>query len=62
MGMRKKEFFTFEFSGRIRIKAKTPEEASNIFRKELENLHNKDFVDWYEISFENINKKERFCF
>lgn len=48
--LREKRVFAIDFSGCVRVKAKTPEEASNIFWKWVGgDLQNKSPIDWYKI-------------
>ena len=44
--MRERKVFAIDFSGCVRIKAKTPEEASNIFWEWVGDLQDKSLVDW----------------
>ncbi len=44
--MRKKKVFAIDFSGYVRIKAKTSEEATNIFWEWVGDLQDKSLIDW----------------
>ena len=44
--MRKKRVFAIDFSGYIRVKATTHEEASDIFWKWVGDLQDKSLADW----------------
>lgn len=45
--LRDRKTFAIDFSGCVRVKAKTPEEASNIFWEWVGDLQDKSLVDWY---------------
>lgn len=47
--MRERKIFAIDFSGCVRIKAKTHEEATNIFWNWVGDLQDKSFTDWYEV-------------
>lgn len=47
--MRERKVFAIDFSGCVRIKAKTHEEASNIFWNWVGDLQDKSLVDWYGV-------------
>ena len=44
--MRERKIFAVDFSGCVRIKAKTSEEASDIFWNWVGDLQDKSLVDW----------------
>ena len=44
--LRERKVFGIDFSGYIRVKAKTPEEASDIFWQWVGDLQDKSYVDW----------------
>ena len=44
--MREKKVFAIDFSGCVRVKAKTPEEASNLFWEWVGDLQDKSLDDW----------------
>lgn len=44
--MRERKVFAVDFSGCVRVKAKTPEEASDIFWNWVGDLQDKSLVDW----------------
>ncbi len=44
--MRDKKVFVIDFLGDVRIKAKTAEEAKNIFRNWVGDLQDKSLLDW----------------
>ena len=44
--LRERKVFAIDFSGYVRVKAKTSEEASNIFWSWVEDLRDKSLVDW----------------
>lgn len=44
--MRERKNFTVDFSGCVRIKAKTREEANNIFWEWIGDLQDKTLTDW----------------
>lgn len=44
---REKKVFAIDFSGRVRVKAKTKEEARDIFWEWAGDLQDKSFVDWF---------------
>lgn len=44
--LREKKVFAIDFSGCVRVKAKTPEEASNIFWEWVGDLQDKSLYDW----------------
>ena len=49
--LREQRFFIVDFSGCVKIKAKTQEEASNIFWKWVGgDLQDKSPIDWYKIT------------
>lgn len=47
--MREKKVFTIDFSGYVRIAAKTHEEANNIFWEWVGDLQDKSLADWYGV-------------
>lgn len=47
--LRAKKVFAIDFSGCVRIKAKTPEEASDIFWMWAGDLQDKSLADWSDI-------------
>ena len=47
--MREETVFTIDFSGYIRIKAKTSEEAYNIFWEWVGDLQDKTLADWNRV-------------
>ena len=48
--MRERKVFVIDFSGCVRIKAKTCEEANNIFWEWVGgDLQDKSHVDWYKV-------------
>ena len=44
--LRERKVFAIDFTGCVRIKAKTPEEARDIFWEWVGDLQDKSFVDW----------------
>lgn len=44
--LRERKVFAIDFSGCIRVKAKTPEEASDIFWEWVGDLQDKSLIDW----------------
>ena len=47
--MRERKVFAVDFSGTVKIKARTSEEASNIFWNWIGDLQDKSLVDWSEV-------------
>lgn len=47
--LREKKVFAIDFSGCVRVKAKTQEEASDIFWNWVSDLQDKSLADWYEV-------------
>ena len=61
--MREKKVFTIDFSGCVQVKAKTCEEASNIFWEWVGDLQDKSLDDWSRVivqspHFENEGVEE----
>lgn len=61
--LRQRKVFAIDFSGCVRIKAKTPEEASDIFWEWVGDLQDKSLADWSGIVtqspyFENESVEE----
>lgn len=44
--MKKRKVFTIDFSGCVRIKARTPEEAKDLFWEWVGDLQDKSLADW----------------
>lgn len=47
--LRERKTFAIDFSGCVRIKAKTKEEANDIFWEWVGDLQDKSLVDWYGV-------------
>ena len=47
--LRERKIFAIDFSGCVRVKAKTPEEASDIFWAWVGDLQDKSLADWFEV-------------
>jgi hypothetical protein len=47
--LREIKIFAIDFSGCVRVKAKTPEEASDIFWEWVGDLQDKSLADWYGV-------------
>lgn len=47
--LRERKTFAIDFSGYVRIKAKTSEEANDIFWEWVGDLQDKSLVDWYGV-------------
>ena len=57
--MRKRKVFAVDFSGYIRIKARTPEEANDIFWDWVGELEDKSLTNWSGVPyFENEGIEE----
>ena len=61
--LREKKIFAFDFSGCVRVKAKTKDEASGIFWEWVGDLQDKSLADWSGIItqspyFENEGAEE----
>ena len=47
--LRERKTFAIDFSGCVRVKAKTSEEASDIFWNWVGDLQDKSLADWYGV-------------
>lgn len=47
--LREKKVFTIDFSGRIQVKAKTPEEARDIFWMVVGDMQDKSLAEWSDV-------------
>lgn len=51
--LREKKVFAIDFSGCVRVKAKTREEATDIFWNWVGDLQDKSLADWYGVVTES---------
>ena len=51
--LRERKTFAIEFVGCVRVKAKNPDEASNIFWEWVGDMEDKSLTDWYGVITQN---------